>query len=228
MIEAVLSALIWIAVLALLIYVVLWILQSVAGIVVPAKVVQIVWVIFALVCLLILARLVLGFGEPVFPWSAQAPRAVASGHAPATVIGAVEVMVTVWSGSPGGHQDWAGDGRRLQRVQELLVIAGDQLVLVVAVDDLPCIDRVVLFGVEILTELLVGEPPLSHATEQNAGGDETIERHLGVGDEVAVVNQCQCLAGIVVVVFPSQLHKAGDRYRASIPCPADTPGSRTR
>ena len=59
MIEAVIYALIYICLLALVIYLVIWVLQTVAGIGLPAKVIQIVWIIFALICLLILVRLLL-------------------------------------------------------------------------------------------------------------------------------------------------------------------------
>jgi hypothetical protein len=59
MIEAVIQALIYICVLALVIYLIIWVLQSVANIALPAKVIQIIWIIFALVCLLILVRLLL-------------------------------------------------------------------------------------------------------------------------------------------------------------------------
>lgn len=59
MIEAVIYALIYICLLALVIYLIIWVLQTVAGIALPPKVIQIIWVIFALVCLLILVRLLL-------------------------------------------------------------------------------------------------------------------------------------------------------------------------
>lgn len=59
MLEAVIYALIYICVLALVIYLVIWVLQTVAGVGLPPKVIQIIWIIFALVCLLILVRLLL-------------------------------------------------------------------------------------------------------------------------------------------------------------------------
>lgn len=59
MIEGVIQALIYICVLALVIYLVIWVLQTVAGIALPPKVIQIIWIIFALVCLLILVRFLL-------------------------------------------------------------------------------------------------------------------------------------------------------------------------
>jgi len=59
MIEAVIYALIYVCLLALVIYLIIWVLQTIAGIALPPKVIQIIWVIFALVCLLILVRLLL-------------------------------------------------------------------------------------------------------------------------------------------------------------------------
>lgn len=59
MIEAVIYALIYICLLALVIYLIIWVLQTVAGIALPPKVVQIIWIIFALICILILVRLLL-------------------------------------------------------------------------------------------------------------------------------------------------------------------------
>ena len=59
MIEAVIYSLIYICLLALVIFLVLWVIQTVAGISLPPKIVQIIWVVFVLVCLLILVRLLL-------------------------------------------------------------------------------------------------------------------------------------------------------------------------
>lgn len=59
MIEAIIYALIYICLLALVIYLILWVLGTVVGVALPPKVVQIIWVIFALVCILILVQLVL-------------------------------------------------------------------------------------------------------------------------------------------------------------------------
>lgn len=63
MLEAVITALIYICLLALVIYLVLWVLESVIGISLPAKVVQILWIVFALVAILILVRLLLPGGS---------------------------------------------------------------------------------------------------------------------------------------------------------------------
>lgn len=64
MIEAVIYSLIYICLLALVIFLVLWVLQTVANVALPPKVIQIIWIIFALVCVLILVRLLLpGFSK---------------------------------------------------------------------------------------------------------------------------------------------------------------------
>lgn len=59
MIEGVIYGLIYICLLALAIYLILWVLGTVVGIALPPKVVQIIWVIFILVCVLILVQMVL-------------------------------------------------------------------------------------------------------------------------------------------------------------------------
>jgi len=59
MIEAVISALIYICVAALILWVVFYVLETVLGWPIPGKVVQIIWVIFALLALLWLLRAVL-------------------------------------------------------------------------------------------------------------------------------------------------------------------------
>ena len=59
MVEAVIYALIYICLLALVIYLIIWVLQTVAGLALPPKVIQIIWIIFALICILILVRLLL-------------------------------------------------------------------------------------------------------------------------------------------------------------------------
>ena len=62
MIEAVVYALIYLALLVLVIYVVLWVLGEL-GIALPPQVIKIVWIIVALVALLIIVQTVL----PSFP-----------------------------------------------------------------------------------------------------------------------------------------------------------------
>ena len=59
MIESVIVLLIWICVIAGLIWLVLYVIQSVAGWSIPDQLVKIVWIIFALVVLLLVLRLVL-------------------------------------------------------------------------------------------------------------------------------------------------------------------------
>ena len=59
MIEGVIQLLIYVCVICLVVYLVLWVLESVAGISLPPKVVQIIWIIVVLVVLLLLLRLIL-------------------------------------------------------------------------------------------------------------------------------------------------------------------------
>jgi hypothetical protein len=63
MIEGIILALIYICLVCLAVYLIIWVLQTVVGIALPEKVVQIIWVIVILVVVLILLRAVLpGFG----------------------------------------------------------------------------------------------------------------------------------------------------------------------
>lgn len=59
MIESVIFFLIYICVIALVIYLVVYVLRDVLGVPIPPKVIQILWVIVALVAILFLVRLVL-------------------------------------------------------------------------------------------------------------------------------------------------------------------------
>jgi len=59
MIESVIFFLIYVCVIALVFYLVFWVLTSVIGVPIPAKVIQILWVIFALIVILMLVRLLL-------------------------------------------------------------------------------------------------------------------------------------------------------------------------
>jgi len=63
MITAIITALIYIVLLAIVVYLILWVLQTI-GIALPAKIVQLIWVVFALIVLLILVNLLLGGGLP--------------------------------------------------------------------------------------------------------------------------------------------------------------------
>jgi formate hydrogenlyase subunit 4 len=59
MIEAIIMLLIWVCVIAGVIWLVLYVLNSVLGWTLPEQIVRIVWVIFALIVLLLILRLVL-------------------------------------------------------------------------------------------------------------------------------------------------------------------------
>jgi hypothetical protein len=58
MIEAIISLLIYICILALVVYLIIWVL-GIIGVPIPDKVIQIVWVIVALVVILMVLRVVL-------------------------------------------------------------------------------------------------------------------------------------------------------------------------
>jgi len=62
MIESVIMFLIYVCLLAIVIYGVIYVLRDVIGLPIPAKIIQILWVIVALVVLLWLVQLVLGGG----------------------------------------------------------------------------------------------------------------------------------------------------------------------
>jgi hypothetical protein len=59
MLESVILFLIYICVVAIVIYLVIWVLRDILGLPLPAKVIQILWVIFALIAILFLVRLLL-------------------------------------------------------------------------------------------------------------------------------------------------------------------------
>jgi len=63
MIASVITFLIYVCVLALVIYLIIWVLRDVLGVPIPAKVIQILWVIVALICILMLVQMVLGGGN---------------------------------------------------------------------------------------------------------------------------------------------------------------------
>ena len=62
MLASVITFLIYVCVLALVIYLVIWVLRDVIGLPIPAKVIQILWVIVALIVILLLGQMVLGGG----------------------------------------------------------------------------------------------------------------------------------------------------------------------
>lgn len=67
MIESLIMLLIYICILALAIYLIMWVLNTIVGISLPAKVVQIVWVIFILIVVLWIARVLLSGGGMSLP-----------------------------------------------------------------------------------------------------------------------------------------------------------------
>jgi len=60
MIESIIMFLIYVCLIALVIYLIIWVLTSVIGVPLPAKVIQILWVVFALICILFLVQIVMG------------------------------------------------------------------------------------------------------------------------------------------------------------------------
>lgn len=59
MIEGIIMALIYLCLLAAAIYLIIWVITSIAGIALPPKVIQIIWIVFVLVCVLFLVRMLL-------------------------------------------------------------------------------------------------------------------------------------------------------------------------
>jgi len=62
MLASVITFLIYVCLLAIVIYLVLWVLRDVVGLPIPEKVVQLLWVIVALIVILWLVQMVLGGG----------------------------------------------------------------------------------------------------------------------------------------------------------------------
>lgn len=62
MLTAVITLLIYICIVALVVYLVIWVLRDVVGVPIPPKVLQILWVIFALIVILALVNLMIGSG----------------------------------------------------------------------------------------------------------------------------------------------------------------------
>jgi len=63
MLTSVITFLIYICILAIVIYLVIWVLRDVVGLPIPEKVVQLLWVIVALIAILWLVQMVLGGGS---------------------------------------------------------------------------------------------------------------------------------------------------------------------
>lgn len=59
MIESALIVLLQAVVIAIVIYAILWVLQTIAGIALPPKVVQLIWIAYAIICLILIVRLLL-------------------------------------------------------------------------------------------------------------------------------------------------------------------------
>jgi hypothetical protein len=57
MIESIIWFLIYVLIIAGLLYLVFWVITTVAGVPIPAKIIQIVWVIFALIVVLLLIKM---------------------------------------------------------------------------------------------------------------------------------------------------------------------------
>ena len=62
MLASVITFLIYVCLLALVIYLVIWVLRDVVGLPIPPKVIQILWVIVALIVILWLVQMVIGGG----------------------------------------------------------------------------------------------------------------------------------------------------------------------
>jgi len=62
MLSAVITFLIYICILAIVIYLVIWVLRDVVGLPIPERVIQLLWVIVALIAILMLVQMVLGSG----------------------------------------------------------------------------------------------------------------------------------------------------------------------
>jgi hypothetical protein len=63
MLTSVITFLIYICILAIVIYLIIWVLRDIIGLPIPPKVVQLLWVIVALIAILFLVQMVLGGGS---------------------------------------------------------------------------------------------------------------------------------------------------------------------
>ena len=63
MLASVITFLIYLCIFALVIYLVIWVVRDVLGVPIPPKVIQILWVIVALIVILWLVQIVLGGGS---------------------------------------------------------------------------------------------------------------------------------------------------------------------
>jgi hypothetical protein len=62
MLASVITFLIYVCLLAIVIYLVIWVLRDIVGLPIPDKVIQLLWVIVALIAILWLVQIVLGGG----------------------------------------------------------------------------------------------------------------------------------------------------------------------
>jgi len=62
MLASVITFLIYLCLLAIVIYIVIWVLRDVIGLPIPEKVIQLLWVIVALIAILWLVQMVVGGG----------------------------------------------------------------------------------------------------------------------------------------------------------------------
>ena len=65
MLATVITMLIYVCIVALVFYLVIWVLRDIIGLPIPAKVSQILWVIFALIVILALVNMLTGLGGPM-------------------------------------------------------------------------------------------------------------------------------------------------------------------
>jgi len=65
MLTTVITMLIYVCIVALVFYLVIWVLRDIIGLPIPAKVIQILWVIFALIVILALVNMLTGLGGPM-------------------------------------------------------------------------------------------------------------------------------------------------------------------
>lgn len=67
MLASVITFLIYICLLAIVVYLVVWVLRDIVGLPIPPKVIQLIWVIVALIAILFLVQMVMGGGGFHFP-----------------------------------------------------------------------------------------------------------------------------------------------------------------
>jgi len=62
MLASVITFLIYVCLLAIVIYLIIWVLRDIIGLPIPEKVIQLLWVIVALIAILFLVNMVMGGG----------------------------------------------------------------------------------------------------------------------------------------------------------------------